>query len=205
MPAGLFRSQPPAPNPMRIRLFLFCTLLPLAACDMAGPPEPGPELANGPILPVTPGNTWTYAEDGGPPFELRVGEAISVGGERYFDLVVTEGGEVSDDDEYVRAVGGGPDPLGVELHYRASAEGEVIYQEATVYRYPVAEGTYREGRRTYHVERERVTVPAGTFEVVTYSGYDGDPSVSASFAPGVGIVRFFDGQDARELTDYDVR
>lgn len=58
---------------------------------------------------------------------------------------------------------------------------------------------------TVAFRRERVTVPAGTFEVVTYSGYDGDPDVSASLAPGVGIVRFFDGQSVRELTSYRVQ
>lgn len=179
-----------------LRLFALTALaLSLAACDSG----PGPELVAGPILPVATGNAWTYESETGPGFELRVGGPVEVDGADYFDIEITEGGRVSGDDEYVRAVGDG-----AELLYRASVGGEVVYRESTVYRYPVDEGTYVVEGRSYTVARERVTVPAGTFEVVTYSGYDGDPSVSTSFAPGVGIVRFFDGSDARVLTDYDV-
>ena len=178
-------------------------LLTLSACDTLGGSEPGPDLADGAILPVATGNAWTYRTDGGPDLDLRVGAPDEAPGEGYFRLVIAEGGEVSDSDEYLRAIG--DDGQGVELLYTASLGGDEVYREETVYRYPVAEGTYRAEGRTYAVERERLTVPAGTFEVVTYSGYDGDPSVSASFAPGVGIVRFFDGQDARELVRYEVR
>ena len=169
-------------------LLLALASLTLAACDAS---EPGPDLADGPALPVAQGNTWTYSDG----LTLTVGAPAEVDGESYFELEISQNGRVSDDNEYVRAVG-----QGVELLYTAPPS----YREATVYRYPVEAG-YREGGRSYGVERERVTVPAGTFEVVTYSGYDGDPSVSASLAPGVGIVRFFDGQTARELTDYDLR
>ena len=184
---------------MTLRLTTLATLaLALSACDSQS--GLGPELAPGPILPVAEGNAWAYESATSPDFELRVGEPAEVDGADYFRLEITEGGRASDEDEYVRAVGGG-----AELLYRASIGGEVVYREETVYRYPVDEGTYVVGRRSYTVARERVTVPAGTFEVVTYSGYDGDPSVSASFAPGVGIVRFFDGSDDRVLTDYDVR
>ena len=173
--------------------------LALAACDGG----PGPDLADGPILPLDVGNTWTYEADGEPALRLTVGQPVDVEGEPYFALRIAEGNRTSD--EYARAVGDDPDPLGAELLYLAPISGGATYREATVYRYPIDGGTYVDGGRTYRVARERVTVPAGTFEVVTYSGYDGDPTVSASFAPGVGIVRFFDGSDARVLADYTVR
>ena len=186
----------------RLLAFLAPALFLVAACDSAGP---DPDLADGPILPLATGNAWVYESAGDPPFRLEVGAPAEVDGEPYFRLVVSEGGQVSDEDEYVRAVGEGAVPLGAELLYTAPLGGGELYREATVYRYPVAEGTYEAGGRSYTVVRERVTVPAGTFEVVTYSGYDGDPTVSASFAPGVGIVRFFDGQSARELVSYQAR
>ena len=182
---------------MTLRLTTLAALaLSLAACDS----QSGPELAPGPVLPVAEGNTWAYESATSPDFEIRVGEPAEVDGADYFRLRLTEGGRVSDADEYVRAIG-----QGVELLYTAPRAGLPDYREATEYRYPVEEGTYVVGRRSYTVTRERVTVPAGTFEVVTYSGYDGDPSVSASLALGVGIVRFFDGSDDRVLTDYDAR
>ena len=188
-----------------LTLFLLVSLLALcSACDTA---RLGSDIADGPLLPVATANVWTYESTTEPSLELRVGEPANIGTETYYRLFITEGGQVSEDPEYVRVTG--DQRLGAELLYTAPLAGGGLYRESTEFRYPVAEGTYvieSNGQsRSYTVERERLTVPAGTFEVVTYSGYDGDPTVSTSFAPGVGIVRFFDGQTERRLVRYDVR
>ena len=186
-------------------LALLASLLVLcSACDTSGP---GPDVAGGPLFPVATANVWTYESTTEPSLELRVGDPAEVGDETFYRLVITEGGRVSADPEYVRVIG--TERLGAELLYTAPLASGDLYRESTEFRYPVAEGTYTvtiAGQsRSYTVTRERLTVPAGTFEAVTYSGYDGDPTVSTSFAPGVGIVRFFDGQTERRLVRYALR
>ena len=168
------------------RVLLLLAAVSFAACDTMAPVAADPD---GPILPVAEGNTWTYRADDGRALTLAVGPAVDVEGERYHRLLVTLDGETSNDDEYVRAIG-----RGAELLYTAPLASGALYREATVYRYPVEGGRYEAEGRTYDVDREAVDVPAGAFEAVTYAGYDGDPDVSAALAPGVGIVRFHDGQ-----------
>ena len=182
-----------------MRSSLILLALVVAACDTTRPED----LADpdGPIFPIAEGNTWTYTDaDGGPSLVLSVGDLARVDGLLYHSLV-REGSEVSDDDDFVRIAG----ERGVEFLYGANEGVNSIYEGITVFRYPVEETyTTRDGR-LYEVTRERVTVPAGTFDVVTYSGYEGDPAISTSLAPGVGIVRFADRESVRELSAVEVR
>lgn len=178
-------------------------MLALSACDTVGV-----EPVSDALFPLAEGNAWTYESDRGP-LTITVGPEAAVDGEPYFTLdIVQDGpGGVRSTTEYARAVGSDGTPseggLGVELLYTDGPDGS--FREWTAFRYPFEDGAYVDRGRTYAVERERVAVPAGTFDTVTYSGYDATPEVEASLVPGVGIVRLADGQTVYELVNADLR
>lgn len=101
--------------------------------------------------------------------------------------------------------------VGTVFLYRADAES--AFEESQFFEHPIEgdKATYAYidiggDRFTYTVERtverEEIETPVGTFAAYIYSGYDADPSVSISLAPGIGVVRLIETGSETVLVRY---
>ena len=161
----------------------------VSACDSAGSRDTGQFL-----IPLQIGNSWTYEADDG-----EIG-TISVSGTRTINDM--EYSEVS-----------GPDGPMFFLDER----GDGIFVRDTfdpqefLIKYPVEDGEvydYTDSDDiTYEVtvSEQSVETGAGTFDALRYDIDGPDPQVDrATFAPGVGLIRYQDGFDSGVLMSYDL-
>lgn len=149
----------------------------------------------GPIMPLDIGNTWVFDYQD-EPYKLEMTETREIGGETYYQLLINYGADDRVTNQYV-----------TDSTASGARVGTIILatgaNETTFLEYPVEGATYTYTEpngetHTYTVQKEEITVPTGTFAVVTYSGYADDPSVTFSLAPGIGPVRltYADGSEA---------
>ncbi len=189
----------------------FAALL-FAGCDLLGGGDEVIERS-GPLMPLDVGNTWTFeqqrsGEDDTERYTMAlVGMrafdstgAAQVDGHTFYEVQLRfEYG--SEQQNFTRQTSDGL------LFFYYVAEDD--YKESTFFQYPVGDGSeyrYTDVRGlpfTYTVEKETIETPAGRFAAYTYSGYDEDPKVSISFAPGIGPVRLAESGSETLLVDYD--
>jgi hypothetical protein len=174
-------------------------------CDAVGPQV---IERDGPLLPLDVGQEWTYEQsrDGTNRYTVTVGESQEAAGQIYYPLLIdygrgTQSGQFVTDSTVSR------DRVGTAFLYRADAES--AFEESQFFKYPIegdkATYSYTDvggDRFTYTVEREEIETPAGTFVAYTYSGYDADPNVSISLAPGIGVVRLTETGSETKLVRY---
>ncbi len=172
----------------------------------------------GALMPLQVGNSWTLqlidangevVENGS--YIATLTETQEIDGNTYYQLLVDYGDGVTLTNQFIGDSTAGGERVGTL--FLATTDGG---NETTFFQYPIEDGasyeyTEENGEtRTYHVERETIEVPTGTFTAYTYSGYvlneDGtvNEEVSISFAPGIGFVRLtHNGGGASVLVDCD--
>jgi hypothetical protein len=166
----------------------------VSACDSGG--------SNGgeqPVLiPLEVGNSWTYegivGGVGNSSGTISISDTRTVNGTEYYEFKSSEVTYFVDKREDGMFVRDNFDP------------------EEFLLRYPVDDGEIYDytdsGGVTYQVtvSKQSVEVEAGTFDAVKYDINGPDPQVeTATFAPGVGLVRFDDGgRNDAELISYNV-
>ena len=185
----------------------------LAGCEGIGLGLFGTEVTerDGPLLPFEVGSTWTYEQrddNGTSRYTATLAEPQTIGEERFYQLRLDFGGYV-ETGQFVADSTVSEDRVGTVFLYRADAES--AFEESQFFKYSIEsdKATYSYidvggDRFTYTVEREEIETPAGTFAAYTYSGYDADPNVSISLAPGIGVVRLAETGSETVLVRYDV-
>lgn len=189
----------------KLHACLVCLLL-LMACDTTttlneAPPEEEPEEippAKGKILPLRPSTQWIYDVKQSTR-ELTIaatGRTDKVRGEEYDVLAF----RVKQDDQvwnkYIRV--------------RETEEGLYLMDVGTefYFKYPVelkdgkASYTYSDWRT--RVEKETITVPAGSFECLRYI-HDQPPELviwQYCLVPGVGFVEYHYGSHGSQLVSH---
>ena len=159
----------------------------VSACDSGGS-NGGEQSA---LIPLEVGNSWTYegivGGVGNASGTISISDTRTVNGTEYYEFSSSEVTYFVDERGDGMFVRDSFDPEEFLLRYPDYTDsGGVTYQVT--------------------VSKQSVEVEAGTFDAVKYDIDGPDPQVeTATFAPGVGLVRFDDsgGNDA-ELISYDV-
>jgi hypothetical protein len=181
-----------------------------AGCD-SGTSEPEVIRRAGTLLPLATGNTWTYerrAGSGGEPqtLRLRFGEAVAFSGRTNYPLQVDAGDGFEAQNEFFADSTASGDYVGLLSIVRPTpeqTERQFFLKPSTDTRQTY---TYVDRARGLEfditVQPDTVEVPAGRFFVYRYTGYDADPEIGASLAPGIGIVRLQETGGTTVLTDF---
>lgn len=191
-------------------LLIAMMLAAFAGCSLFGSEEAEVIEREGPLVPLAVGNTWTFEqrgdEEGARRYTARLTEVREISGETYLQFLLNYGTSEETSQFFRDSTAAGARVGTISLFYVEERD----YQESTFFAYPAEDGEtyeYTDVRGltfTYEVEAETVETPAGTFRAYTYSGYDADPQVSISFAPGVGPVRLTQTGSETVLVDYDL-
>lgn len=218
LPDTLMRSPGPS-------VFLALAPLLLSACDSKKDPAPPPSpdrtdvRSDMPILPVSPGDTWTYEVNLGIPADVTSAGAAEVEAKHrrtrtYLGKIPAAEGLPATDCFEVRVPGFPNEREFVEIHDdRILMRGSLLMRPETTrpmwLETPVpfviagmkpgtampemksADGGL--ARSTQVIARESITVPAGSFPCIRLltTGSDGDLELRRTiwFAPGSGIIR----------------
>ena len=179
---------------------LSLVLLLTAACAVAGCNALGGgegELQScqqgGPLLPLQIGNTWTYDAGSGDPFTLEAAKTVATDSTEW---TVVKDSETADGGTFAAFLNTTNGLYDAEYHER-DAE---LDPASSFFRFPIEDGaSYTFKGTEVSAAAETVEVPAGTFDVCTYTlENEVEGRRMFSFAPGVGIVRF-GGADGRAL------
>lgn len=165
----------------------------------------------GPLLPFKVGSKWAYERQGDNEtsrYTATLTGSQSIGGEHLHQLQLDFGSYTETGQFVTDSISGGK-RVGTIFLYRADAESG--FEESQFFKYPIegdrATYSYTDiggDRFTYTVERGEIETPAGTFVTYTYAGYDADPEVSISFAPGIGVVHLTETGSETVLIEYEI-
>jgi hypothetical protein len=199
---------------MTKKVIICLAIVTLAGCEGIGLGLFGTEVVerDGPLLPFEVGSTWTYEQrddEEASRYTATLAKPQFIDGERLHQLQLNFGGYV-ETGQFVTDSTASGQRVGTVFLYRVDAES--AFDESQFFKYPIesdkATYSYTDvggDRFTYTVEREEIETPAGTFVAYTYSGYDADPNVSISLAPGIGVVRLTETGSETVLAEYKTR
>lgn len=176
---------------LSLRPFFFSFLLLLAGCSTDVLRGATSTASLDPLFPLKPASSWTYEydDDRQPNTSVTLTYTVDrfeeIEGVGYFILPLQRDGQATGEAAAVRNTLTG-------AYFHAFDPASEAVGSGQFFKYPVSDGETYDFGGMVRVRYESVTVPAGTFDAITY--YFEQPEgawIEISVVPGLGMVRSY--------------